>query len=118
MNKIVCSLLFISSIALAHGDDKPGPHGGKIDMPGAFHTEIVKKENGFLVYLLDMDFANPSVKDSQVQATLKSAGKTQTLVCKTEKDYFFCTARVPKSGELSVKATREKAAGNEVIFKF
>ena len=57
---VFSSLLLINSHLFAHGGNKPGPHGGKIKMPGMFHTELIlNAPNDFKVYLLDMKFKNP-----------------------------------------------------------
>lgn len=38
------SILFLALTfeLFAHGEDHPGPHGGRIQMPGAFHTELIQ----------------------------------------------------------------------------
>ncbi len=67
----------LSLNVFAHGEDKPGPHGGFIRMPGAFHTEVVKEKEGYRVYLLDINWKNPSVLDSAVLASIE-VGKKQS----------------------------------------
>lgn len=112
-----------STPTFAHGEDKPGPHGGEIRMPGAFHTEVVTVgSNKVRVYLLDMNFKNPSVKDSSVSAelTLKSK-KSFKAACQQEKDSFLCafddkSADLKSPGELKIHATREKLKGNEAKY--
>lgn len=114
------ALMFIASVsAFAHGQDKPGPHGGSIQMPGAFHTEVVDQKNGsFTIYLLDINFENASVKDGDVKAyTLSANGEKQNLLCETKSDSFICRGVKPKAGlRLLITATREKAKGNEVSY--
>lgn len=50
----ITKLLLTSAIALswsssfAHGEGKPGPNGGEIRMPGAFHTEAITVEKNKL----------------------------------------------------------------------
>lgn len=74
-----------------HGMDKPGPHGGYIRMPGVFHTEIVMNgENTFRLYLLDVNFKNPLVKNSSVGAIMKRETKENALTCKANRDHFQC----------------------------
>ena len=59
----------------AHGEDRPGPHGGIIRMPGAFHTELRPKSNReFELFLLDMKWGEPSVAQSSVEAASKLPG--------------------------------------------
>lgn len=97
----------------AHGEDKPGPHGGQIRMPGAFHTEVIAHSNGYQIYLLDINFEKPTVKNSNVKASIKSAGKVDQLKCETHPDHFFCKFSGPSpSGTLVIESTRESAKGN------
>ena len=45
------AMLVSSILAFAHGEDKPGPHGGHIKMPANFHTEVIASEDGsFHIY--------------------------------------------------------------------
>lgn len=109
--------VFAVIAAEAHGDDMPGPHGGKIQMPGPFHTEVLAQKDGFKVYLLDMNFEKPVVKDSDVQASLKVDNKTTKIVCQKHTDHFFCpVAKVPKTGKFIIKATRDSVKGNEAEY--
>lgn len=109
---------FFSLLASAHGGDQPGPNGGKVEMPGAFHTEVVPAQDGFKVYLLDMNFENASVKDSSVSAQVEIGKKKMDLPCSQQKDHFFCKfEKSLNSGKLVLKATREKATGNEAIYQ-
>ena len=67
MLKLIISILISSLVGLtafAHGEDKPGPHGGHIRMPANFHTEVIQDLDGsFHIYLLDMQFKEPIVKN-------------------------------------------------------
>lgn len=103
---------------LAHGQDKPGPHGGAIQMPGAFHTEVLDKKDGsFAVYLLDMEFKNPSIKNGSVKAVVESKGKKIDLVCERKRDHFLCKGPKTINGSrLLLTAIREKAQGNEIVY--
>ena len=100
--------------------EAPGPHKGAIKMPGPFHTEVTKiKEGKFRVYLLDMDFRNPRIKDSSVEATV--VGKTETkLDCQPDEyDLSFVCSGYPtsvKSGQLHIKANRAGAIGNTAVY--
>lgn len=109
----------------AHGEDKEGPHGGFIRMPGAFHTEVVlKNPQSILVYLLDMDWRKPTVQDSQVTVTTAAASAAKKKIegkCKVQEQAFFCEfpagVDLTKKGELIVKANREKMQGNEAQYE-
>jgi hypothetical protein len=112
---------FWSSLAWAHGEDRPGPHGGAIRMPGAFHTELVLLAKGeFKVYLLDVNFKNPSTTKSelQVQYLDKVSAKADCQI--QENLYYLCklpqTVDFTKKGELRVVATREGQGGAEVVY--
>lgn len=113
------STLLISSSLFAHGMNKNGPHGGFINMPGAFHTELVDKGNQMNVYLIDMSFKNPIVTDSSVTITYKGTKVTQ-ITCTKEKDYFVCEK--PKDGlnnidTISISAVRNKNKARDAVYK-
>ena len=105
----------------AHGEDRPGPNGGIIRMPGAFHTELVKKtDQKFKVYLLDMEWKNPTVNASTLEATLEVGTKKTQAVCETKIAYFECS--IPKGmnlskGTLTIQASRENSPGGPAIYK-
>lgn len=108
-------------LSLAHGEDKPGPHGGEIRMPGAFHTEaILSGKNAVRIYLLDLHWQNPTVKNSRVEARF-SGGQKGTAACKKEKDAFLCTfgkgVNLGQAGKLEIKATRDKQEGVAVEYE-
>ena len=115
------TILFSCLHLWAHGEDEPGPHGGHIKMPGAFHTElVVESPQAVRFYLIDLSFQNPTVKDSTIVASFRNAKAIIPLNCAAEKEFFICRSekKLPPQGELSVKATRNKAVGNEVVYKF
>ncbi|TGL88743.1 hypothetical protein EHQ68_08885 [Leptospira congkakensis] len=91
-SRIVFFIIFMSATQVfAHGEHKPGPHGGLIRMPGAFHTEVLPYQNlGFKVYLLDINFENPTSKNSKLQGKVVSKGKEFPLKCKNHPDHFYC----------------------------
>ena len=107
-------LLFIIAllsrlIAQAHGEDKPGPHGGSIKMPANFHTELVADKDGsFHIYLIDLQFQNSTVKNSELKVFVLSNKKRTNLKCEVVTDHFHCKAGKPiKSGVLTIKAKRD-----------
>lgn len=110
------TVLLQSNISYSHGEEKPGPHGGHIRMPGAFHTEIVQEKNTFKIYLLDINWKNPTVDNSSVAVTLMSP-KERVLKCTKDKEAFICQAPKDPKGELHVKASRNNQAGEKVIYK-
>ena len=112
MKQIFISLIITLSAVniLAHGEDKPGPHGGHIKMPANFHTEVISDKDGsFHVYLLDIQFQNPTVKDSEIKAYVMNGKKKANLKCSVMgTNHFHCKGSKPaKTGSLILKAKRE-----------
>ena len=117
---ITLAALFTASFCLAHGEDKPGPNGGFIRMPGAFHTELIPDgKNKLKVYLLDIQWKNPSVLNSSLEISLKNK-KTIKAKCEITENYYSCvfpdTVDLTKKGELKVAAQRENQKGMEVMY--
>lgn len=120
--KILAALFLIPTLSWAHGETKPGPHGGHVRMPGAFHTELVLNQDQTVqIFLLDMGFKNPSTKDSKVEVYAKSDKDIKVnFKCSTmEETQFHCIPekKFPLDGEIVIKAVREKAVGNEAVYK-
>lgn len=122
MKRLFSGLLlfsFLSSSAFGHGEDKLGPNKGYIRMPGAFHTELVPiRKNRLKVFLLDISWKNPSVKDASLEIRSASGEKA---VCEPKENLFFdCrfSSKVDfaKKGELTVTAKRESQQGNAVKY--
>ncbi|MGE5085234.1 MAG: hypothetical protein ACM3MG_02975 [Bacillota bacterium] len=125
MTKIFFAALFISLSPLAvfaHGDEKPGPHGGHVRMPGSFHTEMeIDSVQGAHIYLLDINFNNPTIKDSSVEAKFYPKDKSPVVAYKCGLmggDHFHCIpqGKIQGAGQLKIKAVRENIIGNEVIY--
>ncbi len=118
----LAALMLTPLAAFAHGEDKPGPHGGVIRMPGAFHTEVVAHgDRAFHVYLLDVAFKDPVVADSTVALWYVAPdGKTVEVGCVKGGDHFGC--RLPEavpaapSGALKLRATRKGLKGSDVSY--
>ena len=115
--------IFLSSsqTVLAHGEDRPGPNGGFIRMPGAFHQEVVQVAKDQLkIYLLDINFKNPSSKNSNVEARLNANVSANCLA----KDNSFFVCKFPDGSDLSkfgqrltIKARRDGLVGNEIMYE-
>jgi len=86
--------------AAAHGEAEPGPHGGEIRMPGAFHVEAVAGDGALRVYLLDMQFENPRVADSSVEAKLEQGGRAWQLDCRAREATRRFECPLPSGAEL------------------
>ncbi|WP_347356657.1 hypothetical protein [Bdellovibrio sp.] len=119
--KLLATLIMLPALSWAHGEDKPGPHGGHIQMPGAFHTElIVGKDQSAHIYLLDMNFENPTAQNSEIKVTAKNKKAEVKYTCSVmDGNHFHCIpdGKVPAKTTLIVQATREKAVGNEAVYK-
>lgn len=118
---LTCAALSLYSANLfAHGEDKAGPHGGYVRMPGAFHTEVIKEGKDKLrVYLLDINWKNPSVKDSSVEATIKNGKTTTVLSCEKETDSYVCSSKngtLKLKGQLEILAKREGQVGVAAVY--
>lgn len=112
-------LLTISAKSFGHGEDKFGPNGGYLKMPGAFHTEVVPEKDGKLkVYLLDINFKSPTVKNSKVTATVNSREKKE-ISCIAKRDHFLCetTKADLAKGMLTVVAVRGTVKGADAIYE-
>ncbi len=102
------------STVFAHGEDKLGPHGGYIRMPGGFHTEVKISGDNLSVFLLDINWKNPSIKDSSVKVEYLLNSKSSTLSCVPAKTNFSCVLTKDfnaNKGALIVTAKREGMAG-------
>lgn len=122
MKQILLLSLLFPTFTFAHGEDKPGPNQGYLQMPGAFHTELVlDKDQSVRIYLLDIEFKNPTVQDSSVELIYQNGKKIIPFKCAIMgSDHFHCLTSEKystKKGDFKVKATREKAVGNEAIYK-
>lgn len=120
MKSILVALsLLISSQAWAHGEDQFGPHGGYVRMPGAYHTEVVLDgPHKAKVYLLNMEWKNPTVKNSSVEIR-HSANKT-VISCTPASDHFECVfpkeTNLKKKGQLIIQSQYEGQKGNEATY--
>lgn len=119
MKALLTLIILATSVkGFAHGEDKLGPNGGYLKMPGGFHTEVVPEKNGNLkVFLLDIAFKNPTVKNSKVVATIINATKKE-INCKSKRDHFLCetTKADLTKGNLTIIAERSTVKGAEAIY--
>ena len=107
--------LFLTNVQ-AHNEDKPGPNGGYIRMPGAFHTEVVPEKAGaFRLYLLDVNIENPLATGPAPKAELVIGKQKTAFNCLVQKEnYFECTPTTKVSlakGQLHLTVQREKLSG-------
>ncbi len=124
-NLIVLQIALLTFVfttqAFGHGEDKPGPNGGFMRMPGVFHTEVVpdKKDQSFHLYLLDIEFKNPTVKDSTVDAHFEYKGKPNIkFSCEVMGgNHYYCKPSQKyssKKGKLVLNVKREGQMGTSV----
>lgn len=116
-NIIAILILFTSINALSHGEDKLGPNGGYVRMPGNFHTEVVPNQDDTIkVYVLDINFKNPTVDNAKVEAYFK---KKKPLDCKPATDHFICNTKgfSLKKGKLTIIAERDGIKGAKAKYK-
>ena len=121
MRFLAVLMILFPSIVLAHGEEKPGPHNGHIRMPGAFHTELILgSDQSAHVYLLDMNFKNPTTTNSKIEIYAKNKKNKVAFTCSImDTDHFHCVPekKYPMKGDLVVKAVRDNAPGNEISYK-
>ncbi len=110
------TLVLTSLSAFGHGENKPGPHKGHIRMPGPFHTELVLESSVVKIYLLDMNFKNPTTLNSKVVLLLKE--KTDEILCVDKESYFECPLPGQSTNYLgiNVKAIRNGVVGKVVYY--
>lgn len=116
MKQLISLLFTLPLIAFAHGEDKLGPNKGYIKMPSNYHTEVVPDgTNRIKVYLLDINWKNPSVKQSKLEAIHKEGANTTKALCLAGKDHYICsfpkTIDLSKSAELVINSQREGQKG-------
>ena len=115
MKKVIfIASLFISFQLFGHGGNKPGPHGGKIKMPGMFHTELIlNDQNSFKVYLLDMKFKNPTIKRSTVHYSIDNG---KMVPCSPKNNFYLCKTKkiLKKEMTLKIHAKRIKSKGTAI----
>ena len=112
-------LLTVSVKSFGHGEDKFGPNGGYLKMPGGFHTEVVPDKDGKIkVYLLDINFKSPVVKNSKVAATINN-GTKKDINCTAKRNHFLCeTSKADLAkGTLSIVAERSTVKGAEAVYE-
>ena len=112
MNIFIFFLITFSALQLfAHGEDKPGPHGGMIKMAKTIHTEVASDKDGsFHIFLLDINFSNPTVKNSTLSGSIASSQGDFKLDCSVmEGTHYHCKTKNvrPKIGKLNLKANRD-----------
>lgn len=108
---LIINIVSTSTMVFAHGEDKPGPHGGKIEMAKNVHTEVAADKDGsFHIFLLDGNIENPTVKNSSLEATIKSDKKDLKLQCSVMGEtHYHCKSKDKRStsGKLLLKAKRD-----------
>lgn len=114
--------IFLSPVVFGHGEDRPGPNGGFIRMPGAFHIEVVPAgTKKFKIFLLDIDWKNPSLTNSSLEVSLEAHSKIVGVACVPDKNYYQCSlpdgASLKKRGKLLVVAKRESMQGVEISYE-
>lgn len=118
MKKFAFTALLITFTAFGHGENKPGPHGGQIRMPGNFHTELVVEGSTAKIYLLDMAFKNPITEKSSVIVTAEGKSGTVKPHCVEKKPFFEChfSQEVNKYSNVVIKAVRKGQKGKEAHY--
>ncbi len=118
----ILTIFLISLNSFSHGENKPGPNGGFIRMPGIFHTEVVpdKMSDSFHLFLLDLAFKNPTVKNSSVEVLLEQPrNKKVKFSCEVmESNHFYCKPEMVYSKDVGTLILRVKRDGAFGIAKY
>jgi len=83
-------------------------------MPGGFHTEVKIQKNELKVYLLDINWKNPTTKNSGLNAEYINGVLRDSLVCKVQKSEFTCllpSGFRSENGKLLITANRDGMKG-------
>lgn len=81
---VAAAVLTLTIPALAHA---PKPrHGGRIVLAGAFHVEMVARDNAVDIHLLDHDDKSVAVKGYKGVAILAVGGKSERIVLEPATD--------------------------------
>jgi len=121
MKQVIFTILLLAaSNAYSHGEDKFGPNGGYIRMPGAFHTEVVVDGKDHLkVYLLNINWKNPTTANSSVEISFTGKSK-DPIKCVAKVDHFSCpiptSVDLKKKGQLIVNSQRAGQKGNQASY--
>lgn len=118
--KSIIYFLFAGSIAWSQ--ENAGPHKGYIHSTGPYQMELILEKNGsLLVYLLDSELKNETVKASEVGVFVKSGNVESEMNCQPKGDtHFEChqNGKVFRKGELAVTSKRDGVRSEEVKIKF
>ncbi len=120
-NMLILLTAIVPTFVFAHGEDSAGPHSGFIKMPGTFHLELVPEgKREFKLYLLDMNWKNPSMKDASVSVSYANAKKMKAT-CTPSTDFYRCqfpsSIDLSKKGVIYIESQREGQKGNEVSYQ-
>ena len=115
-------VLLGSGQAWAHGMSKPGPNGGFVQMPGAFHTELVLSgSSGFEVFLLDEEIKHPTTRRSSVVVSVKQGQGEIKIPCDKATDHFTCHLpegfRLKLGDSILIRSNRAGSAQGISIYK-
>ncbi len=116
----------LPTVLWATGEAKPGPNGGEVRTPGAFHVELKVSGREIWVYLLDNNVEKPRTDKSSVSVDVvlpTSDLNPVKLDCRaakaSEPPRFVCThsSYEPVKGHtLKVRANRGALTGQEVSY--
>lgn len=115
----VTLLMTLSASVFAHGMNKPGPNGGYIRMPGAYHVELVSTDAETKVYLLDMGFKKLAMTNALVSMSLKGA-KDFPVKCTKEAEFFRCDIKgseLKMYKELTITSSKDGERGAASVYK-
>lgn len=102
-------------------DEKPvtpveGPHQGHLVAAANYNLEIIWEDDTAKIYLLDSEFKNPVVQNSEIGVFIQSGNTESEMNCLIVEDYFQCkqTGKKFKKGQLAISSKRNGVQAEEV----
>lgn len=103
-------------------DPKPaaptqGSHQGKLVAAGNFQLELIWENDASLkVYLLDSEYKNETIQNSEVGVFIQSGNVESEMSCQPVENHFHCqqSGKKFKKGTLAISAKRSGLQAEEV----
>lgn len=96
-----------------------GPHKGQLVSAGSFQLEILWEGDSAKIYLLDAEYKNESVQNSEVGVFIQSGNTESEMSCQVVENYFECkqSGKKFKKGQLAISSKRNGVQAEEVKVK-
>lgn len=94
-----------------------GPHHGFLQPAGDFQLELIwESDLSLKVYLLDADYKNETVQNSEIGVFIQSGHVESEMSCQPVENYFECkqSGKKFKKGTLAISAKRSGRQAEEL----